>query len=111
MTLNKDSRNLFNAENLKKVKKGSILINTARDPIVNEADLVDSLKSGHLQAYLADVSEQEPPRKGSPLFELDNVLFTPHIAWASKESRKRLIEATVQNVQAIIAGEPVNVVN
>jgi D-3-phosphoglycerate dehydrogenase len=78
--LNDQTRGLFDAEVLSQMKPGSILINTARGPIVDEAALVAALRSGHLAGAGLDVFEQEPPAKDNPLFELDNVALSPHLA-------------------------------
>lgn len=109
--LAKDNHHLFNAETISKMKPGAILINTARGALVDEKDVAEALHSGHLAAYGADVMEQEPPSEDNPLFREPNAFLTPHIAWATKEARTRLMDICVSNVKAFIEGKPINTVN
>ena len=109
--LNRSTREMINASSLAKMKEGALLINTGRGPLVNEADVAEALRSGHLGGYGADVMCQEPPAEDNPLFSAPNACITPHIAWATFEARKRLIAIAVGNVKAFIDGNPVNVVN
>ena len=109
--LNRSTREMINASSLAKMKEGALLINTGRGPLVNEADVAEALRSGHLGGYGADVMCQEPPAEDNPLFSAPNAYITPHIAWATFEARKRLIAIAVGNVKAFIEGNPVNVVN
>ena len=109
--LNRSTREMINASSLAKMKEGALLINTGRGPLVNEADVAEALRSGHLGGYGADVRCQEPPAEDNPLFSAPNAYITPHIAWATFEARKRLIAIAVGNVKAFIDGNPVNVVN
>ena len=109
--LTEDTREMINKDRLSKMKRGSILINTGRGPLVNEYDVAQALQSGRLGAYGADVLCQEPPSGHSPLLDLPNAFITPHIAWATVEARRRLIEVAVDNVRAFIQGHPVNQVN
>lgn len=109
--LNRSTREMINASSLSKMKEGALLINTGRGPLVNEADVAEALRSGHLGGYGADVMCQEPPAEDNPLFSAPNAYITPHIAWATFEARKRLIAIAVGNVKAFIDGNPVNVVN
>lgn len=109
--LNRETREMINAESLKKMKRGAILINTGRGPLVNESDVAEALKSGLLGAYGADVMCQEPPMADNPLFSAPNAFITPHIAWATYEARTRLMQIAVDNVKAFINGKPINVVN
>jgi len=105
------TRELINRETLRKMKQGAILINTGRGPLVNEEDVAEALRDGHLGAYGADVMCQEPPEATNPLLSCPNAFITPHIAWATVEARKRLMDIAVANVKAYVAGEAVNVVN
>ena len=105
------TREMINKESLKKMKRGALLINTGRGPLVNEQDVADALKSGQLGAYGADVMVSEPPSADNPLFLQPHAYLTPHIAWASKEARMRLMKICVDNVRAFLAGHPVHVVN
>ena len=109
--LNRSTREMIIASSLAKMKEGPLLINTGRGPLVNEADVAEALRSGHLGGYGADVMCQEPPAEDNPLFSAPNAYITPHIAWATFEARKRLIAIAVGNVKAFIDGNPVNVVN
>ena len=102
---------LINKQSLAKMKPGAILINTGRGPLVNEADVVEALTDGRLGAYGADVMCQEPPAADNPLFKAPNAYITPHIAWASREARQRLLGVAFDNVRAFLAGTPQNVVN
>lgn len=109
--LNNETREMINAESLKKMKRGAVLINTGRGPLVNEIDVAEALKSGQLGAYGTDVMCQEPPEADNPLFSAPNAYITPHIAWATFEARTRLMKIAVDNVKAFIDGRPINVVN
>jgi glycerate dehydrogenase len=102
---------LVNRERLERVKPGAFLINTARGPLVVEKDLAEALKAGRLAAAAVDVVSLEPIRPDNPLLSAPNCVITPHIAWATAEARARLLEATVANVAAFLAGQPINVVN
>lgn len=109
--LKRDTREMINATTLAEMKRGAILINTGRGPLVNENDVAEALKSGQLGAYGTDVMCQEPPSADNPLFSCPNFYATPHIAWATLEARQRLMRTAVDNVKAFIEGKPVNVVN
>lgn len=109
--LNEQTHHLINAQTLKKMKRGAILINTGRGPLVDEQAVADALNDGQLLAYGADVMTQEPPTAENPLLKCQNAYLTPHIAWATYEARKRLMLIATANLQAFIEGKPVNVVN
>ncbi len=102
---------LVNRERLKLVKPSAFLINTARGPLVVEADLAEALNAGRMAGAAVDVVSQEPVRPENPLLGARNCLITPHIAWATAEARARLMEATVKNVESFLAGKPINLVN
>ena len=85
------------------MKSSAILINTARGPVVNTDDLYNALKNKTIRAAVFDVFEQEPP-KNHPIFSLNNAYITPHIAWASFESRQRLIAGIAYNIRCFIDG-------
>ena len=106
-----ETQGMVNRDSIAKMKDGVILINTARGPIVVDEDVVEAVKSGKIYAYAADVVSVEPIRPDNPLLGVDNIILTPHIAWAPRESRQRLMDVTVSNLKAFLAGEPVNVVN
>lgn len=109
--LTETTRELINKETLAHMKRGAILINTARGPLVNEQDVADALASGQLGGYGADVMCDEPPAVDNPLFCQPNAFITPHIAWATIEARTRLMKVAVENVRAFLNGTPINVVN
>jgi glycerate dehydrogenase len=108
--LNEQTRNLFAADTFAKMKRGAILINTARGALVDSAALVDALTSGHLAAASIDVLAQEPPLQGDPLLDYqgDNLIVTPHIAWATDEARQSAIDELAANVVAFLQGRPRN---
>lgn len=109
--LNDSTRGLLNAQRLEKMKSGALLINTARGPILDEAAVAQALNRGHLAGAGLDVLSNEPAKPGDPLLTAKNCLLTPHVSWASKEARKRLIHAVADNLSAFINGKPQNVVN
>ena len=104
------TRHLINRETLRRMKPTAILINTGRGPLVNDQDVADALAGGRLAAFCADVLTEEPPKADNPLLKESNAYFTPHIAWASTEARKRLVQVAVDNVRQFINGQPQNVV-
>lgn len=106
--LTKDNYHMINAERLEQMKPGAILINTARGALVDEAAVAKALESGHLAAYGADVMDVEPPKADNPLLGQPHAFLTPHIAWATKEARTRLMNICVANVEAFIEGHPIN---
>ena len=106
-----ETKNLINRDTIAMMKDGVILINTSRGPVVNDADLREALESGKVYAAGADVSTVEPIPADSPLLGAKNMFLTPHIAWATFEARERLMDIAVKNVEAFLAGTPVNTVN
>jgi glycerate dehydrogenase len=102
---------LLNAERLARLRPGALLLNTARGALVEEAALVDALQSGHLGGVGLDVLCVEPPGPDHPLLRAPRCVITPHVAWASRAARHRLIDATATNVDALLAGSPIHVVN
>ena len=106
-----DTHHLMNSRTLHLMKPSAILINTGRGPLVDDQDVADALNENRLRAYCADVLSEEPPKADNPLLRCENAFVTPHIAWATKEARTRLIEVAIGNVKAFIDGRPVNVVN
>lgn len=103
--LTEKTKGLINKESLSTMKQGSILINTGRGPLVDEEALAEALNSGHLGGAGIDVLKEEPPRYESPLFTAKNCVITPHIAWATQASRSRLMDITVDNFRAFLAGD------
>jgi len=108
--LTEETKHLVNGERLKLMKPTAILINTGRGPLVDEAALADALNEGSIMAAGVDVLQEEPPRKGSPLIEARNCYITPHIAWATKAARERLLNIALENIKAFMEGKPQNVV-
>ncbi|MBP5419689.1 MAG: D-2-hydroxyacid dehydrogenase [Bacteroidales bacterium] len=105
-----DTRHIINAQALSLMKRSAILINCGRGPLVDEDALSRALKNGQIQAACLDVLSSEPPKADNPLLGLENCYITPHIAWASKEARERLMTIATNNVRCFISGKPVNVV-
>ena len=106
-----ETTGMINAAAINKMKKGALLINTARGGLVVDTDLKKALEAGHLAGYAADVLAKEPMQPEHPLLGVDDVLLTPHIAWAPKQTRIRLMQMTAENLQAYLQGQPKNVVN
>ena len=119
--LDAGTRYMINRQTLRSMKPSAILINTGRGPLVNEQDVADALRENRLRAYCADVLSEEPPRaecladgrlqNKNPLLECEHAFITPHIAWATKEARMRLIEVAINNVKAFVDNRPQNVVS
>ena len=104
------TRHLINRETLRQMKPTAILINTGRGPLVDDQAVADALSGGRLAAFCADVLTEEPPKADNPLLKQPNAYMTPHIAWASKEARVRLVQVATDNVRAFINGRPQNMV-
>jgi glycerate dehydrogenase len=109
--LTPDTKNLVNAERLALMKPTAFLLNTSRGPLLDETAVAAALNSGRIAAAGLDVLSTEPPKADNPLLSAKNCLITPHQAWAAKAARARLMETTVANVRAFLAGRPENVVN
>jgi glycerate dehydrogenase len=109
--LTEATRHLVCDRTLALMKPDAFLINTGRGPLVDEAALARALNDGRIAGAGLDVLSVEPPKDGSPLFSARNCLITPHIGWASREARVRLIHLVASNLQAFLNGSPVNVVN
>lgn len=108
--LTPETRGIINAARLRMMKPTSFLLNTSRGPLIVEQDLADALNEGRLAGAAVDVLLVEPP-PGSPLFTARNCLVTPHMAWATREARSRLMHQAVENVRAFLNGKPSNVVS
>ena len=105
------TQGIINRENIAKMKDGVIILNNARGPLIVEQDLADALNSGKVYAAGLDAVSTEPIRGDNPLLKAKNCLITPHISWAPKESRQRLMEIAADNLRRFLEGSPVNVVN
>ena len=108
--LTEGTRHLINAESLRQMKPTAILINTGRGPLIDDQAVADALADGRLAAFCADVLTSEPPQADNPLLQQPNAFITPHIAWATKEARVRLLQVAMDNVRAFLNGTPVNAV-
>ena len=109
--LTEDTQGIINQSTIGKMKDGVMIINTARGPLIVEQDLKDALETGKVAAAAIDVASVEPILADNPLLTAKNCIMTPHIAWASKEARQRLMNSTVENLEAFLGGNPINVVN
>lgn len=106
-----ETEGMINKENIAKMKDGVILINNSRGQLIAEQDLADALNSGKVYAAGLDVVSTEPVKGDNPLLKAKNCLITPHISWAAKASRQRIMDITAQNIRAFLDGKPVNMVN
>lgn len=102
------TRHLVNTARLARVKQGALLINTGRGQLVDETEIVEALEEGYLGGYATDVLSVEPPEEENPLFSAPNCIVTPHIAWATKEARQRLLNIVISNIVAYQEGIPKN---
>jgi glycerate dehydrogenase len=105
-----ETKGIINKENLSKMKSSAFLINTSRGPLIVEEDLAYALNNNIIAGAALDVLSAEPPAINNPLFTSQNCIITPHIAWATKEARQRLLNIAVENIKAFVKGEVVNVV-
>ena len=109
--LTDETAGLINIDTLRKMKRTAFLINTSRGQIIVEKDLAEALDAGIIAGAGLDVLSVEPPPFDNPLLKARNCIITPHIAWATHESRSRLMNIAVDNIKAFLAGSPVNIVN
>lgn len=109
--LTDDTREIINAKTLSQMKKSAFLLNTGRGPLINEQDLADALQNGVIAGAGLDVLSTEPPAVDNLLLSAPNCMITPHIAWASFEARKRLLQITADNMRTFINGNTQNVVS
>ena len=105
------TQGIINRESIAKMKDGVILLNNSRGPLIVEEDLAEALNSGKVYAAGLDVVSTEPIRSDNPLLRAKNCIITPHISWAPRESRQRLMDIGVENLVQFLKGTPVNVVN
>ncbi|MBO5444148.1 MAG: D-2-hydroxyacid dehydrogenase [Muribaculaceae bacterium] len=108
--LTPDTRHMANKERIATMKQGAILINTARGPLVDDRAVADALAEGKLRAFGADVMTTEPPAADNPLLSTPNAYITPHVAWATEEARRRLMQIATDNLAAFIEGRRVNII-
>jgi glycerate dehydrogenase len=104
------TKGIINQSNIAKMKDGVMIINTSRGPLIVAQDLADALNSGKVSGAAIDVLDVEPARMDNPLMSAKDCIITPHIAWAPKESRQRLMDIAVNNLKSFIEGTPVNTV-
>ncbi len=102
---------IINKNNIAKMKDGVMIVNNSRGPLVVEHDLAEALNSGKVGGAALDVVSSEPIKADNPLLKAKNCIITPHISWAPKESRQRLMDIAIDNLRQFLAGNPVNVVN
>ena len=106
-----ETEGIINKDTIGKMKDGVMIINNSRGPLIVESDLRDALNSGKVAGAAVDVVSAEPISMDNPLLDAVNCIITPHIAWAPKESRQRLMDLAVENLHAFLSGAPQNVVN
>jgi glycerate dehydrogenase len=109
--LTADTKELINASRLAQMKASALLINTGRGQLIDEKALAEALTSGRIAGAALDVLSVEPPRNGNPLLQCPNCIITPHIAWATKSARQRLLDTAIHNLKAYLSGSAVHVVN
>lgn len=108
--LTEKTRQMINGETLRLMKSTAILINTGRGPLVDDQAIAEALEEKRLTAFCADVLTEEPPKADHPLLKQPNAFITPHIAWATKEARGRLIQVATDNVRSFLSGQVINMV-
>ena len=106
-----ETEGLINRETIGKMKDGALLINNSRGPLIVEQDVADALNSGKLAGAAVDVVSTEPIKGDNPLLTARNCIITPHMSWAAREARQRIMDTAVENVRMFLQGTPVNVVN
>lgn len=106
-----DTSGIINKKNIAKMKDGVFIINNSRGGLVVESDLAEALKKGKVGGAALDVVSKEPIKQDNPLLGIDNCIITPHMSWAPKESRQRLLDIAVENLKTFMVGSPQNVVN
>jgi len=109
--LTDDTREMVNADLIGKMKPSAYIVNTARGALIQEADLAKALRERKIAGAAVDVLSTEPPAADNPLLGAPNCIITPHIAWATKEARQRLLNESAENIKAFLSGSPRNVVN
>jgi glycerate dehydrogenase len=109
--LTPETKDIINKSSIAKMKQNAFLINTSRGPLINEKDVAEALNNNQIAGAALDVISKEPMEKNNPLLGTKNCIITPHIAWAPKEARQRLMQTTINNLRAFLEGSPKNVVN
>ena len=109
--LTDSTKGIINRTSIDKMKESAIIINTSRGPLIVEQDLADALNEGRIYGAAVDVVSHEPIEENNPLLSAQKCIITPHISWAPKESRVRLMQAAVENLKKYLEGNPINVVN
>ena len=109
--LTPETEGLINAARIAQMKDGVIIVNNGRGPLIVEADLAAALACGKVGCAAVDVASSEPIRADNPLLHAPNCIITPHISWATKEARERIMQTTADNVKSFMAGKPAHVVN
>ena len=109
--LTDETKEIINVNTLSRMKKNAFLLNTGRGPLINEGDLAEALRDGIIAGAGLDVLSKEPPLADNPLLSAPNCIITPHIAWASFEARKRLMQMVADNIEAFLSGKVQNVVS
>lgn len=109
--LTESTRGMINENTIGKMKDVVIIINTARGPLIEEEDLAEALNNGKVAGAAVDVVSAEPIKENNPLLRAKNCIITPHIAWAPKETRERLMKIAAENLKSYLSGNPINVVN
>lgn len=109
--LNDKTRHIINKNTIRLMKDGVYIVNTARGELISEKDLIKAVKSGKIKKAALDVLEKEPIDSTNPIVKVDNIILTPHIAWAPIEARGRLLNIAADNLKAFIEGKPLNKVN
>lgn len=108
--LNESTKGIINSQSIEIMKDGVLIINDSRGPLICEEDLKEALLSGKVAGAAVDVLSVEPPEEGNLLLEVPNLFITPHIAWATKEARQRLMDMAEENLEAFLLGKPIHVV-
>lgn len=108
--LNADTRHLINKDTLALMKSTAFIINTARGALIDEAALIEALREGRIAGAGLDVQEVEPPAADNPLYDMENVIITPHMGWRGLETRQRLVSIAADDIKNFLAGTPVNVI-
>lgn len=111
LPLNENTKEIVCKQTIDLMKKSAIIVNTARGGLVNESDLADALNNNKIKAACVDVLTKEPPESNNPLLNAKNFFITPHVAWSAFETRKRLINIAISNLEAFLNSKPINIVN